>query len=346
MKTMKHSSKLLAVIGVLLSLALIFTLASCGGKTTPAATDGSTPTDGVLASKATIGVLQYAQHPSLDNCREGFIEGLKQAGLTEGTDFEISYENAGADDALDQQIAANFSAKNVNLMCGIATPSAMACFAAAEEKDIPVIFCAVSDPAAVNLTEGNVTGTSDKLPVEAQLQLIRALQPEAKTIGIVYTLSELNSVSTIEDYKAMAPEYGFTIEATGVSSKEEIPLAVDALIAKEVDCFSNLTDNNVVDVLSSILEKTDEAGIPVYGSEIEQVKNGCVACAGIDYFALGVTTGQMAAKVLKGEATCEEIPFETISEFAQYFNFEALNALNITVPDDVAAKGIDVANAE
>ena len=133
MKTMKHSSKLLAVIGVLLSLALIFTLASCGGKTAPDA-DGSTPTDGVLASKATIGVLQYAQHPSLDNCREGFIEGLKQAGLTEGTDFEISYENAGADDALDQQIAANFSAKNVNLMCGIATPSAMACFAAAEEK--------------------------------------------------------------------------------------------------------------------------------------------------------------------------------------------------------------------
>ena len=340
MKSTNHNRKLSAFFAVLITLALVFSLSACSGNKV-APDDGGTTAGAALVNKAAIGILQYAQHPSLDNCREGFIEGLKQAGLTEGTDFDILYENAGADDAIDQQIAANFSAKNVTLMCGIATPSAMACFAAAEEKDIPVIFCAVSDPAAVNLTEGNVTGTSDKLPVEAQLQLIRALQPEAKTIGIVYTLSELNSVSTIEDYKTMAPEYGFAIEATGVSSKEEIPLAVDALIAKKVDCFSNLTDNNVVDVLSSILEKTDEAGVPVYGSEIEQVKNGCVACAGIDYYALGITTGQMAAKVLKGEATCEEMPFETISEFARYFNYEALDALHITVPEDVAADAQD-----
>jgi len=99
-----------------------------------------------------------------------------------------------------------------------------------------------------------------------------------------------------------------------------------------VDCFSNLTDNNVVGVLSSVLEKTNDAGIPVYGSEIEQVKLGCVASAGIDYYKLGVQTGEMAAKVLTGEKTCDDIPFETISEFGVYVNSEALDAMGITLP--------------
>ena len=127
------------------------------------------------------------------------------------------------------------------------------------------------------------TGTSDVLPVEGQLELIRALQPEAKTIGIVYTTSEANSVYSVKVYEEKAAEYGFTIASVGVTAQSEVTQAVDTLIAKGVDCFSNLTDNNVVGVLGSILEKTNEAGIPVYGSEIEQMKLGCVAGAGLDY---------------------------------------------------------------
>ena len=103
-----------------------------------------------------------------------------------------------------------------------------------------------------------------------------------------------------------------------------------------MDCLSNLTDNNVVGVLTSILEKTDEAGIPVYGSEVEQVKLGCVAGAGLDYVQLGIQTGKMAAKVLTGEATCEDLPYETIENYGLYINSDALSALGITVPDDIA----------
>ncbi|MBQ7170715.1 MAG: ABC transporter substrate-binding protein [Clostridia bacterium] len=287
-----------------------------------------------------IGINQYAQHPSLDNCRTGFLAGLAEAGLTEGKDFTVDVQNAGADDNLNAQIASTFASKSAALMVGIATPSAMACFNAAEEKDIPVVFIAVTDPAAASLTEGNVTGTSDRLPVSAQLELIRKLQPDAKTIGILYTLSEPNSVSAIAEYKEKAPSYGFTIEAVGVAAQSEVPLAADSLIAKKVDCFSNLTDNGVVDVLDSILEKTNAAGIPVYGSEVEQVKKGCVASAGIDYYKLGIQTGKLAAKILRGEAKASDLPFESVTEYEIYLNEAACGELNVSVPADVAASAV------
>ena len=230
-------------------------------------------------------------------------------------------------------------------MCAIATPSATACFAAAEDKDIPVVFTAITDPVQAGLDKGNVTGTSDKLPVEAQLDLIRKLQPDAKTIGILYTTSEPNSVSAIAEYQEKAGEYGFTIEALGVTAQSEVTQAADTLIGKGVDCFSNLTDNNVVGVLSSVLEKTDEAGIPVYGSEVEQVKLGCVASAGIDYVQLGRQTGAMAAKILKGEASASDMPYETISKYGIYVNSEALNAFGIELPADIAEKAIESTEA-
>ncbi len=291
-----------------------------------------------------IGINQYGEHASLDNCREGFIQGLEDAGLVEGEDFEISYQNAGFDNSIATQIAQNFSANNVALMCAIATPSATACYAAAEDKDIPVVFTAITDPEAAGLTSGNITGTSDKLPVEAQLDLIRKLQPDAATIGIIYTTSEPNSVSAIAEYQEKAGDYGFTIEAIGVTAQNEVTQAADTLISKGVDCMSNLTDNNVVGVLSSILEKTDDAGIPVYGSEVEQVKLGCVASAGIDYIALGRQTGMMAAKILTGEATASEMPYETIAEYGIYVNYDALSTFGIELPEDVASAAID-ANA-
>lgn len=331
---MKNLKKLLCGA---LSLTMVLGLAACGGNT--ATTDS---TDGDTAAKAdgnvpVIGISQYGQHASLDNCREGFLQGLQEAGLVEGTDYTIDYQNASFDDNMAIQIAQSFSAENAALMVGIATPSATACYAAAEDKDIPVIFTAITDPVGAKLDSGNITGTSDVLPVEGQLKLIRALQPDAKTIGIVYTTSEANSVYSVNVYQEKAADYGFTIEAVGVTAQSEVTQAVD--------CFSNLTDNNVVGVLGSILEKTNEAKIPVYGSEIEQVKLGCVAGAGLDYVQLGIQTGKMAAKVLTGEATCQDMPYEVIENYSTYINSKSLEQLGITLPDDVAQSAEDVANA-
>lgn len=296
---------------------------------------------GSKAEIPTIGISQYGEHPSLDNCREGFLQGLSEAGLTEGTDFLFDYQNAGFDDDIAIQIAQNFSSLNVALMCAIATPSAVACYAAAEDKDIPVVFTAITDPIKAKLDKGNITGTSDKLPIEAQLDLIRQLQPEAKTIGIIYTTSEPNSVSAIDEYQEVAGKFGFTIETIGITQQSEVALATDNLIAKGVDCLSNLTDNNVVGVLSSILEKTFEAGIPVYGSEVEQVKIGCVAAAGIDYIELGIQTGKMAAKIITGQAKASDMPYEIISEYNYYVNSDALAEMKITLTDEISKKAIE-----
>ena len=316
-----------------LAMAAVMTMAAltgCGGSSDSAS--GDVPV---------IGISQYGQHASLDNCREGFLLGLEESGLVEGVDYVIDYQNAGFDDTIAQQIAQNFSANNVALMCGIATNSATACYAAAEDKNIPVIFTAITDPVKAKLDSGNITGTSDKLPIEEQLKLIRALQPDAKTIGIIYTTSEPNSVSAIAEYKEKAGNYGFTIEAIGVADQASVTQAADTLINKKVDCITNLTDNNVVGVLPSILEKTNAAGIPVYGSEIEQVKKGCVASAGIDYVELGKMAGKLAAQILKGEAKASDLPYETVTEYSTYINSDAASAMGITVPSDVAAKAIE-----
>ena len=314
---MKRFMKIAAA--ALAAALLPMTAASCGARKT-----------------ALIGISQFGEHASLDNCREGFLAGLADAGLVEGEDFTVDYQNAGFDSATASQIAQGFSAENASLMCAIATPSATACFAAAENKDIPVIFTAITDPVGAGLAEGNITGTSDVLPVEGQLKLIRALQPDAKKIGILYTTSEANSIYTIAQYEALAPAYGFEIVSAGVSTQSEVISAAADVLARGVDCLSNLTDNTVVGVLPSILELTSEAKIPVYGSEQEQVKIGCLGGAGLNYFELGRQTGAMAAKILRGEAAAVDLPFETITEYGLFLNETVAAELGITVPADIS----------
>ena len=199
----------------------------------------------------------------------------------------------------------------------------------------------MTDPVLAELANadgtpvGEITGTSDKLPVESQLKMIRTMLPDAKTIGIMYSTSEINSVSAIEEYKKAAPEYGFEIVESGISSTADIPLAADALVEK-VDCINNLTDNTVVSSLPVILDKAAKKNIPVFGSEIEQVKIGCLAAVGLDYVSLGEQTGKMAAKVLKGEKKASEMNFEVIEEAAFYGNNKVAENLGITIPAELS----------
>lgn len=293
-----------------------------------------------------IGIAQFAQHGSLENCREGFLEGLAEEGFVEGKNLEVDYQNAEADMGNANTIAQGFVANKVDLMCAIATPSAQACYNAAMKTDIPTIYTAVTDPVAAELAKedqmpsGNVTGTSDKLPVEAQLKMIREMLPEAKTIGILYTTSEVNSESSIKEYEFLVDKYGFTLETAGVATIADVPSAADTLLAK-VDCLNNLTDNTVVSALPTILDKASKKNIPVFGSEIEQVKIGCMASEGIEYIELGKQTGRMAAKVLKGEAKADDMKFETITESSLYLNTKVAENLGITISDDTKGRAVE-----
>ena len=296
-----------------------------------------------------IVILQFAEHGSLDNCRTGFIEGFAAEGYVEGENVVFDVQNAQADTSIAAQIA-DIMAGKYDMICAIATPAAMAAFNAAEDAGIPVIYTAVSDPVSANLANedgtnpGNITGTSDALPVEAQLKLIRAMMPEATKIGILHTTSETNSDATLALYKELASQYGFEIIDKGISTGADLPMALDALLP-QVDCTTNLTYNTVVSYLAVVLEKSQEYGKPVFGSEIEQVELGCVASEGLEYTELGRQTGKMAARVLNGESAAD-IPYETISNSYLYINPEAMAAYGLTLPDELVDRAIDVIAAE
>ena len=323
------------------------TAAETSAEATSAAETQAADADG---KTYTIGIGQFAEHGSLDNCREGFLLGLKEEGIEEGKNLEIIYENSLTDGGIAGQIATTFAGKGVDLMCGIATPMAQSCYSVAKKSDIPVIFTAVTDPVAADLANadgtpvGEITGTSDKLPVEAQLKMIREILPEAKTIGIMYTTSEVNSESTIKEYKELAPNYGFEIVTTGISSSADVSIAADSLISK-VDCITNLTDNTVVASLNIILDKAAAKNIPVFGSEIEQVKKGCLAAMGLDYIELGRQTGVMAAKVLKGEAKASELNYEVLKEAAFYGNTKVAETLGLTLPASLTSSAAEMFDA-
>jgi putative ABC transport system substrate-binding protein len=235
----------------------------------------------------------------------------------------------------------------------------MSAQAAAAEKGIPVIFSAVSDPLAAGFGEGeteNITGVQDKLNFPAQLALIRSFLPEATKIGVMYMNTEANSIaqivdlgSAIEEYNASNPETepDFTLIAKGMTNVNEIPQNTTTLIeTDQVDCITNLTDNAVAgDAIVSILEKTDEAGIPIFGSEVEQVNKGCLASESLDYVALGHDTGVMAAEVLNGKAT-SEIPYQAVMASQPYYSLAVAEKLGIAVPDYPGLTPIVIDEAE
>ena len=294
-----------------------------------------------------IGISQFAEHGSLDNCREGFLQGLANEGIVEGENLTVHFQNAQADTGTASQISDAFVADGVDLICGIATPSAMSAYNSALGTSVPVIYSAVSDPVAAELAKedgtpvGNITGTSDALAVTEQLEMIRKMLPDAKKIGILYTTSETNSESTIAQYKEHAEEYGFEIVDSGINTLADLDMAAADLVTK-VDCINNLTDNTVVSGLQTVLSYANEQKIPVFGSEVEQVKVGCVAAMGLDYVKLGIQTGEMAAKVLKGESEASEMPFEVISEPSLYVNTKAAEQIEMTLDDAFVSTAAEV----
>ena len=326
------------VLAVILGAAMITAgLAGCGGNT------GSSQSSSEGEKMYTIGISQFAEHGSLDNCREGFIQGLEEEGLVEGENLKIKVSNADSDTGTAAQIADTFVADKVDLICAIATPSAQAAYNSARNTDIPVVYTAVTNPEEAQLADdegmpvGAVTGTSDQLPVEAQLAMIREILPDAKTIGILYTTSEANSAYSITQYEKYAEEYGFTLETAGVTNTSEVSMAAASLLDK-VDCLTNLTDNTVVSALPTVLDQANEKNIPVFGSEIEQVKRGCLAAEGLDYVNLGIETGKMAAQILKGEAKAEDMKYELLTDSSLYINQAVADNLGITIPDDMTER--------
>lgn len=316
-------------LAMILTLTSLLTMTACG-----TAADKTTAQKIADGETLKIGVIQYMSHPSLDNCYAGIKAALDESGIAMEIDYQVGSSNAADNDVLNySQTMAN---AGYDMIIAIATPAAQAAYAATADTDIPVIFCAVSDPVMAKLVNtleapGELcTGTSDVLDLEAQVNLIQAVQPDVKKIGILYTSSEANSLSNLANFKTICEARGLEVVASAVQNASDIPAAAEN-VASQVDCINNFTDNNVVNSLSVVLDAADKYGIPVYGSEEEQVKNGCLASVSIDYVALGKVTGQMAADVLKG-ADCKTMAVRTISDATPIINTDVLAKLKLAMP--------------
>lgn len=315
MKTFKR------VFTIVLALSMLLCLASCG------------------ESKPTIGIIQFGSHGSLNNCYDGIMEGLKASGITEEA-YNIEYVNSNFDASVSQTQANNLVNKKADVIIAIATPSAVAA-ATAADGDVPVVYCAITDASVMENYE-NVTGSSDIPNFEKQLEVVTAFMNKTDLkIGVLYSTEESSSPIQVSSLKTAAQKYaGMEIYDSAVADINTIDTKVNELISRKVDCFVNLLDNTVVGKLeTNILPLTNDAKIPVFGSEIEQVKVGCAASASIEYINVGKAAGEAAAKILNGTAA-DEIPVATITEPDNYYNSKVCTELGLTVPTTVTATDV------
>lgn len=277
----------------------------------------------------TVAIVQYVEHPSLDTIRESTVAALAEAGYVDGENITIEYANAQADQSNLNSIASKFVGDNVDLIIAIATPAAQSM--AAATSDIPIVFSAVTDAIGAKLVDnletpsGNVTGTSDAIPVGQVFELCKELTPNVEKIGFLYTASEVNSQSVITEAKTLAVDYGFTFEESTITNSSELQQAAEILAGK-VDAIYTPIDNGIASAMPILTEISKNAGIPVYVGADSMVADGGYATVGINYEDLGAKTAEMVADILAGKAV-SEIPVATLDHFYKVINETTANAI-------------------
>ncbi|MBU5306930.1 ABC transporter substrate-binding protein [Clostridioides mangenotii] len=284
----------------------------------------------------TIGITQLVEHPSLDKAREGFIKALEDNGYKDGNNIKIDYQNAQNAIPTTQTIASKFVSDKKDLIYAISTPSAQAAYNAT--KDIPIMITAVTDPVEAGLVKsleepgGNVSGTSDYISIDKNLELVKKFAPKAKTIGVLYNTSEVNSKIQVDNLKKYAARNNYTVVEKGVSASNEVNQAMSSLVGK-IDVLYVPTDNLIVSSMPIVSKIANSNKIPVLASEEGSVSSGALACQGIDYEKLGYKSGELAVKVLKGE-DISNISIATLNETQIIVNEETLKALSLNKPKD------------
>ena len=322
------NKRLLAVLAVLVVLvggSLIYSSLNKGG--------GSKSTTDKKTVK--VGVLQYVSHPSLDLIYKGIQDGLAEEGY-KADDIKIDFMNAEGDQSKVATMSKQLVSNDNDVLIGIATPSAQGLASATKNK--PVVMGAITDPVGANLVKnlekpgGNITGVSDRNPAKQQLELIKKLTPNVKTIGALYSSSEDNSKTQVEEFKKLAEEAGYKVEEYSVPSTNEIASTMNVMTGK-VDAIWIPIDNTIASAFATVVSSNKDAKKPIYPSATAMVEEGGLASVVVDQHELGVATGKMAAKILKG-AKPEETAVEIFNKGKSVINKKNAKELGITVPED------------
>lgn len=283
-----------------------------------------------------VGIVQIVNHNSLDASREGFLRALAEEGYVDGQNMTVIYRNAQGDQATLNSIADYLVGEQVDLILAIATSSAQA--VANKTETIPILGTAITDYLSANLVKSyeapgvNVSGTTDMNPIKEQLAMIPELVPTVKTIGLIYTSSEVNSQQQIIVAKEEIEKMGLAWEEVTVNNTNDVQQAVLSL-AEKCDAIYIPTDNTLASAMPIVYEVSVDKKIPVVTGAGEMVRQGGTFTLGLDYEKLGYQTGKMAAKILRDGADISTMPIESQTDYNYYVNQSAMDAIGIAVPE-------------
>ena len=287
------------------------------------------------AQEKSVAVTAIVEHPALDSVRDGVQTALKAAGFEVGKNLKWQYQSAQGNTGTAAQIARKFIGDKPDAIVAIATPSAQAVVAAT--KSVPVVFSAVTDPVAAKLvpsweaSKGNVTGVSDLLALDKQIDLIKQVVPNAKRVGMVYNPGEANSVVVVKQLQELLPKQGMTLVEASAPRSVDVSSAARSLVGK-VDVIYTNTDNNVVSAYEALVKVGQDAKLPLVASDTDSVKRGAIAALGINYRDLGEQTGRMVARILKGEKPGDIKP-ETSTKLELFVNPTAAEKQGVKLSD-------------
>lgn len=296
------------------------------------------------AQDKSVSVLAIVEHPALDSVRDGVRDELKEAGYEAGKNLRWQYQSAQGNVGTAAQIARQFVGNKPDAIVGIATPTAQAVVAAT--KTVPVVYSAVTDPVAAQLVKSfepsgtNVTGVSDVLALDKQIELIRQVLPQAKRVGMVYNPGEANSVVVVEQLKKLLPTYGMTLVEAAAPRTVDVGAAARNLVGK-VDVIYTNTDNNVVSAYEALVKVGNETRTPLIASDTDSVKRGAIAALGLNYYDLGRQTGKQVVRILKGEAP-GAIASERSAKLDLFVNVKAATAQGVTLDPGLVASAATV----
>jgi putative ABC transport system substrate-binding protein len=287
-----------------------------------------------------VGISQIVTHPALDATRQGIIDGLAGEGYIEGENIEYDYQNSEGDMSLVASIAQKFVSDKVDLIVSIATPNSQAAISAAEGTDIPVVFSAVTDPVGAGLIsdwashpDENVTGVSDMIVVDDDVELIIEIIPSVKKIGTLFNAGESNSVFLAEKLKEACKARGIEVVEKTVATSADVLAAAQALVG-QVDAIWVGTDNTVVSGLEALIGVCEDNDIPFFPADDPSIERGGIAAYGFDYYDIGVQTGRMIAMVLNaGSANSIEVEKGKIISLS--INTEAAESMGVTIPQGI-----------
>ena len=316
------------LLTILLATICLFALCACNSGSNLGSNQGSNPT----GSNLKVGVVQTTQHPALDAATQGFVDALKENGIT-----DVDVQNASGESTNCSTIVGNFVADGVDLIMANATPALQAASAATDT--IPVLGTSITvyDVVLGGSVPKNVSGTTDLAPLDEQASMIKELFPDAKKVGILFCSAEANSQYQVDKISEFLKEDGIETVNYVFNDSNDITAVTEKAVSDKVDVIYIPTDNTAAANTQAIANVVLPAGIPVFAGE-EGVCTGCgVATLTISYYDIGFKTGEMAADILLNGADISTMEIESAPQFVKKFNKTNAEKLGITIPEDYVA---------